>query len=201
MGEIAYMKAQEAILRNSISHVEEANFVNNRGYVFRPYNNLPTHYHTGLRNYKNLSYGNQAIVPYVPYQLSVSNAPLDFQGQGALSSNYQGQRRHPIFEESVLHLLNGMKKNNDNRIANLETNQGNMGASLKNLETQVGQLTHSMKESSSRSFLSDMEKNSKDFLSITLRSGKELGNSKKVENEKVVNGKIEMRMWQSRNKK
>ena len=75
--------------------------------------------------------------------------PPDFQGQGASSSNYQGQRRQPYFEENVLHLLKDMKKNNDNRIANLEINQSNMGASLKNLETQVGQLAHSMKESSS----------------------------------------------------
>ena len=42
-----------------------------------------------------------------------------------------------------------MNKNNDNRIANLETNQANMGASLKNLETQGGKIAHSMKDSSS----------------------------------------------------
>ena len=36
-----------------------------------------------------------------------------------------------------------MKKNNDNRIAHLEMNQANMGASLKKLEIQVGQLAHS----------------------------------------------------------
>ena len=114
MGEIAYMKAQEAIQGNSKSHVEEANFVNNRGYVFRPNNNLPTHYHLRLRNHKNISYGNQEIVPHVPSQLSVTNEPPDFQGQGASSSNYQGQRRQPYFEESVLHFLNDMKKNNDN---------------------------------------------------------------------------------------
>ena len=60
-----------------------------------------------------------------------------------------------------------------------------MGASLKNLETQVGQLAHSMKESSFRSFPSDTENNLKDCMAITLRSGKDLGDSKKVENEKV----------------
>ena len=62
--------------------------------------------------------------------------PPCFQGQGASSS--QGQRGQLCFKESVLHLLNDMKKNNDYQIANLETNQANMGASLKNLETQVG---------------------------------------------------------------
>ena len=63
--------------------------------------------------------------------------PTGFQGQGASSSNYQRQRRQPCFEESALHLLNDMDKKNDNRISNLETNQANMGASLKNLEIQV----------------------------------------------------------------
>ena len=59
MGKIAYMQAQGAVMENSTSHVEEANFVNNRGYVFRPNNNFPTHYHLGLRNHENISYGNQ----------------------------------------------------------------------------------------------------------------------------------------------
>ena len=80
MGEIAYMKAQEVIMANSISHVEEVNFVNNKGYIFQPNNNLITHYHPRLRNHENPSYGNQAIVPHVPHQFSVSNAPPIFQG-------------------------------------------------------------------------------------------------------------------------
>ena len=55
-----------------------------------------------------------------------------------------------------------------------------------------------MKESSSKSFLSDMDKNPKDCMAITLRSGKdlgdskELGNSKKVEKKKVENEKVEV---------
>ena len=77
--EITYMKTQESMMANSTSHVEEAIFVNNRGYVFRPNNNLPTHYHPRLRNHENLSYGSQEIVPHVPYQLSVFNAPPSFQ--------------------------------------------------------------------------------------------------------------------------
>ena len=99
---------------------------------------MHTHYHPKLRNHENLSYGNQEIVPHVPHQLSVTNAPLEFKEQGASSSKYQGQRRQLGFEESVLHLLNDMKKNNDRQITNLETNQPNMGACLKNFETQVG---------------------------------------------------------------
>ena len=83
------MKTQEAMLANATSQVEEANFLNNRGYVFRPNKYFPTHYHPRLQNNENLSYGNQAIVPHVPHQLSVSNPPPDFQGQGASGSNYQ----------------------------------------------------------------------------------------------------------------
>ena len=56
--ELASTKIQEAMLANSTSQVEEANYLNNRGYVFQPNNNLPMHYHPGLRNDENLSYGN-----------------------------------------------------------------------------------------------------------------------------------------------
>ena len=69
LGEIAYMKTQEAMLAKATSQVEEANYLNNRDYVFRPNNNLPMHYHLGLWNHENLSYGNQAIVPHVPYHV------------------------------------------------------------------------------------------------------------------------------------
>ena len=49
-----------------------------------------------------------------------------------------------------------------------------------------------MKESSSKSFLSDTEKNPKDCMAITLRSGKELGNEERLGDSKiVVNGKNE----------
>ena len=91
--EIAYMKTTKPIMTNSTSQGEEANFLNNRGYVFQPNNNLPRHHHLGVWNHENLSYGNQAIIRFVPHKLSVSNAPPCFQGQGASSSNYQGQRR------------------------------------------------------------------------------------------------------------
>ena len=51
-----------------------------------------------------------------------------------------------------------------------------------------------MKESSLRSFPNDKEKNPKEWMSITLRSGKELGDSKVVENEKLENEKVEVRV-------
>ena len=53
--EIAYMKTQEAMLANATSQVKEENYLNNRGYVFRPNNNFPMHYHLVLRNHVNLS--------------------------------------------------------------------------------------------------------------------------------------------------
>ena len=67
IGEIDYMQAQRAMMANTPFQVEEANYVSNRGYTFRPNSNLPSHYHPGLRNHENLSYGNQAIVPHEPH--------------------------------------------------------------------------------------------------------------------------------------
>ena len=121
--------------------VESANFMQNRGYVFEPNNNLSNHYHPGLRNHE-LSYGNKSNVQQPPQQYSFHNAPPGFQGQGATSSNYQGQKRQPDFEENALTLLNDMKKNNDDRSVNLEKEQVHIKSSLKTLENQMGQLTH-----------------------------------------------------------
>ena len=36
---------------------EQCQYVNNRNFNYRP-NNLPTHYHPGLRNHENFSYAN-----------------------------------------------------------------------------------------------------------------------------------------------
>ena len=58
-----------------------------------------------------------------------------FQGQGTSSSNYQGQRKQPSFEESLFNLLNDIKKGKDSRLSNLETNKAKMSVSLKSLET------------------------------------------------------------------
>ena len=77
--EISYMQAQGALLANPSLQIEDANYLNNRSYTFRPNNNLPLHYHLGLRNHKNFSYSNQAIVPPEPHQLSNTTAPPGFQ--------------------------------------------------------------------------------------------------------------------------
>ena len=63
-GEMTYMQAQGAMMANPPFQVEEVNYVSNRGYTLWLNNNLPSHYHLGLRNHKNFSYGNQAIVPH-----------------------------------------------------------------------------------------------------------------------------------------
>ena len=52
IGEIAYMQAQSALMANPPLQIEDANYVNNISYTFRPNNNLPSHYHPGLRNMK-----------------------------------------------------------------------------------------------------------------------------------------------------
>ena len=59
--------------------------------------------------------------------------------------------------------------------------QANIITSLKSLETQVGRLALAMHNKSRDSFPSDTKKNPKDYMAITLRSGKELKGSKEVE--------------------
>ena len=56
------MQAQGTIVVDPAFQVKNANFMQKRGYVFRPNNNLPTHYNLGLRNHENISYGNQENV-------------------------------------------------------------------------------------------------------------------------------------------
>ena len=86
-------------------------------------------------------------------------------------------------------------------MANLRINQANMNTSMKNLENQIGLLAHSLKVSSSRYFPSDKENNTKESMAITLRSAKELGNSKEVENEKLENEKEEVKVDKRNEKK
>ena len=52
--------------------------------------------------------------------------------------------------------------------------QDNKNASFKSLETQVGQLALTMQNQSRDAFPSDIKKNLKECMAITLRSGKEL---------------------------
>ena len=64
---------------------------------------------------------------------------------------------------------------------NMETNQVGLGESLKNLETHMVQLAQSLRENMLNSFPSNTEKNPKQCMVITLRSGKEMDEPKKTE--------------------
>ena len=71
--------------------------------------------------------------------------------------------------------------------ANTNVFQANTNASLKNLETQVGKLTLAMQNQSKDSFPSDTKKNPKDYMAVTLRSGREL--QRRKEDEKIMTEK------------
>ena len=60
-----------------------------------------------------------------------------------------------------------------------------MNASLKNLETQVGQLALTMQNESKDALPSDIRKNPKDCMVVTLRSGREV-ESRKEEEKKIL---------------
>ena len=60
---------------------------------------------------------------------------------------------------------------------------------MKNLETQVGQLALAMQNQSKDAFPSDIRKNPKDCMVITLRSGREIEG--KQEEEKKIEEKKE----------
>ena len=58
--------------------------------------------------------------------------------------------------------------------ANTTMFQANTNTSLKNMEIQVGQLALTMQNQSKDSFPSDIRKDSRDCMAVTLRSGREL---------------------------
>ena len=65
----------------------------------------------------------------------------------------------------------------------LETNQANLGTSLKNVETQIGQLAQYLRENPPKSFPRVIEKNPKQCMVVTLRSGKELDEPKNIKKD------------------
>ena len=72
----------------------------------------------------------------------------------------------------------------------METNQVGLGAYLKFLETRMGQLAQSLSENPPKSFPSNIEKNPKQCMVVTLRSGENMDEPKKVEkDEKQVEEK------------
>lgn len=81
-----------------------------------------------------------------------------------------------VFEHNFLEI--------DKKFANLDTFKtrvtitlSNTNATLKNIETQIGQLLETMRERTPSFFPSNMQKNTRDYIKIFLRSRKEiLGN-------------------------
>ena len=161
-----------------------------RNYHFKPYTNLPTHYHPALRNHENLSYGGGASQG--PRQ--IQNPPQGYQQpprfqqqqQGIEHRNeYQGQRRALSFEEQMLQFMGDNKKLlnlHEQKFAelgatatNFQVFQNTTNATLKNLETQVGQLALTLQSQTKDAFPSDTKKNPKDCMAVQLRSGKEIG--------------------------
>ena len=61
---------------------------------------------------------------------------------------------------------------------NINVFQVNTNAFLKNMETQVGQLDLAMQNQSKDAFPNDTKKNPKDYMVVTLRSGRELESRK-----------------------
>ena len=85
--------------------------------------------------------------------------------------------------------------------ANTTMFQVNTNASLKNLETQVGQLALNMQNQSRDSFPTNVKKNPKVYMAITLRSGKELQERKEVKKKQIDNeAKIKYQNSTSNNK-
>ena len=61
--------------------------------------------------------------------------------------------------------------------------QANTNASLKNSETQVGQLALAMQNQFKDAFPGDIRKNPKDYMVVTLRSGREIESRKENKKE------------------
>ena len=186
---------------------EEVKYMNEpRNYHFKPNPNLPTHYSPALKNHENFSYGGGALQglrhgqnPQQGYQ-----HPPRFQQQhqrGEGRNDYQGHRRTQPFEEQMLQFM-GEKKRiihfHEQKLSDLEAFKSNTqvfhkntSASLKNLDTQVGQLALNMPKQSKGTFPSDTQKNPKDYMTVQLRSGKEVGNNRRKERKKETEAEQE----------
>ena len=126
---------------------EQCQFVNNRNYNYRP-NNLPTHYHPGLRNHKNFSYDNRmnALQPPLGYSQPVTENKLSIE---ELLSTFIVEAR-------------GRFNKDEARLDDIETYCTNMSATMKSLETQVGQLVTELKNQQKGKFPNDTEQNPRD---------------------------------------
>ncbi|XP_073035192.1 uncharacterized protein [Primulina eburnea] len=126
--------------------VEEAQYINNRGFGGYRGNPPPNIYHPGLRNHENFSYANNK---------NVLNPPPWF--------NTQKGKGKPSFEDLVGTFVTESGKRmarTESRLDNMERHMGNMGATMKPLETQIGNTEVNPREQCK---------------AVTLRSGKEIG--------------------------
>ncbi|XP_075500065.1 uncharacterized protein LOC142538636 [Primulina tabacum] len=124
--------------------VEEAQYINNRGFGGYRGNPPPNTYHPGLRNHENFSYANNK---------NVLNPPPGF--------NTQKGEGKPSFEDLVGTFVTESGKRmarTESRLDNMETHMGNMGATMKSLETQIGQLANALKDQNRGQFPSNTEK-------------------------------------------
>ena len=137
------MVATTSFSRDEVKLDQElCQFVNSRNYNYRP-NNLPTHYHPGLRNHKNFSYANprNALQPPPGYsQLRAEKKP----SVEKLMSTFIMETR-------------GRFNKDEARLDDIETHCMNMSATVKSLEMQVGQLATKLKNQQKGKFPNDTE--------------------------------------------
>ena len=153
---------------------KQCQLVNNQNYNFQPNNNLPTHYHPGLRNHENFSYGNpnnalQALLGF-PQLLVEKKSSLE-----NLLSTFIVKTR-------------GRFNKDEAYLDNIETHCANMSTSIKFLEVQVGQLASELKTQIKGKFSCDTEHNPREQCNaITLRSRKkvELPKPRELQSEKI----------------
>ena len=109
---------------------EQCQYLNNRNFNYRP-NNLPTHYHPGLRNHENFYYANQRNALQTPpgFQQSVAEKKLSIED---LLSMFIMETR-------------GRFNKSEAQIDSIEIHCTNMNASIKSLEVQIGQLATELK--------------------------------------------------------
>ena len=142
---------------------------------------LTTHQHSGTMR---ISYMEKEHNKFKDLDRICSNI-MPHLGSNNNNSNSKQDREHKIKGRGYLIPLMGENKRLLNiheqkfsKLAAFQANtnvfQANTNASLKNMETQIGQLVLAMQNQSKDAFPSDTRKNLKDWLAVTLRSGREL---------------------------
>ena len=163
-------------------------------YNFKPNLNLPTHYKPALRNHENLSYGltaQQGRRQMQNYQQQHGQHGFQGHQQNSQRVENQGQRRSQSFEDQMISFMEENKillnihEQKFVELAAFQANttmfQANTNASVKNLEKQVGQLALAMQNQSKDAFPNVTKKNPKDYMVVTLRSGREIERKKEKE--------------------